>query len=381
MQPQDPSQPTQSTFNDGAQGSMPPQSVQQPAYPSVPTPDQQQPSSPAPNADSGFVGAAPQPNQPFAPVVNPITQPQPAGDPLARPQQPVSPMSQQPAYGQPFTPASTTPKAKRSMMPLIAVGVVVVLLAAAALVYVLVFSKQITAQDVRKAQDAVVSLSSDVEDVNTGLTEAGDADTADAAQAKLVTAQSKLADAQKQFAFLQKSPTLRDAKTKQKFQPVTAKWPAYATFLQNGISDSRSFLPVVIKFTSDSENFGKTPLDSVAAISAYLSQYKTLIDNTNTQLKSIKQTLSEDQQSLTVLRTFLSSSSASLATAQSDLASSGASFTVEDDLFKVDDARSTFTTGIEDTQSKLEDRNKKLDPSSELLDFQSALDTLQSKVK
>lgn len=365
-----------------------------PAQPATPVPQPQPQPAPqtfAPTAQpSPYAATQPAPVQPPAPMQTPQAYgpaPQPPTPGVAGPQ--INPY--QPTQGfnpagsgyppqQPFAPNAFPTSAGRNLKPLLALAGVFAVVVVGALLYFFVFGKHVTYADTQAAQKTSDALFNDMSDINEAFINFDSGNSLNDATNQLNTAKTKLADAQKQFQTLKKSPVQHDGTVHGKFKALDSKWDGYTAYVNDNMSDLQTLLPILTDFESSLEQMSNNPPTTTAGLSSYLTSLKSKIDEANTKTQGVKLKLSENQAILTALQSFLSSASQDIGQAVSDNAGGKGIYTVEDDIFKIDDAQSTFSDASTKAQDQIDSHAKQVDPSSQFEAFRSSLDSLSEKL-
>jgi len=290
--------------------------------------------------------------------------------------EPTTPMPS--VSSQPVVSGGSTKKAKLFVIIAIAVVVVIVLIA---LLATMLLHKNIKREDVIKAQNNSSDIDAALLDAESAYSEAENVTTVSDLNSKLSDASSKLNNAESTYNTLKKSPVMDDKAVKAKFNAIDQKWAAYTKYIQGNIDDFKGLGTPLLNFETGINDLTKQAPTTTADVGTYLTKFKGLIDTANTQIGSLKPTVDSNQKLLAAFKTFLGSSSTAVQQAQSDLNSGKDSFTIEDDLFKIDDAQTTFDSTISDLEDQANNEQKKLDVSDQFNAFNSALDTLYNKTK
>ncbi|HSX31068.1 MAG TPA: hypothetical protein VLE99_04075 [Candidatus Saccharimonadales bacterium] len=356
-----------------ADGSDKPYAVTPPASDNPTTPsDNSIPSadSPAPAAPQVFT-----PTQPTAVAsssssdmpISSMPTPQPVAGAMPMPQPMVTPTM------------GTQPKSsRRLLLSLVGAAVVVVLLGGGAFA-AYTYTHRISLTDISNARQATNSIEDDMLDIGNAATDMENASTTDEFNSKVSLINTKMADAQKEYKVLKSSHVQRDKDVHAKFKIVDGKWTPFISYINDNVSDMKTLQPIMLKFEGDITTLTQTEPSTVAALKTYLSNFKSILDDASGKIASAQMKVSENGKVLTAFKTFLDTSSQAVSKAQSDLNSGKDSFTIEDDLFSVDDAESTFEESLTSVESQISDHEKQVDPSTQFNNFQSALDSLYSK--
>jgi hypothetical protein len=234
---------------------------------------------------------------------------------------------------------------------------------------------------VTQAQTTANSFDNDVYQATSAINSAQAATTTTELNSGISQANSKLSDAQKQFNLLKKSNVQSNGNVKKAFCALSVKWTPYQSFLQSSVKDTQALAPVLIQFGNATDSLSNNAPTDTAGLATYLSSFKQTIDTASQQASTVKIILPEDKELLTAFQADLQSSSQEVAKAQSDLSSGSDSFTVEDDLFKVDDSQTTFETAANKASDDLNTKQGQLDPGTAYNNFLSALNKISTTVK
>lgn len=334
---------------------------QQPADTAVPAETPQ----PAQAASTDQFAAWSAPAAPAAPVT-----PNATGNPAA----PADPLSNANVVIPGMAGASAS-KRKIPKLPLIIVGGLLVLAAVGFGVYKFVLSA-ISLEDVTTARTSYNSLSDNAYDAGNAVRDLDTADTSAAFESKLALFESKIADAEKQYNTLKDSPVQRNKAVHEKFEAFDKKWKPYVEFLKSNAKDGKAILPIQIAFETKADELSKSTPSTTAQISAYLTEFKKLVDDTSADLKEVKLTIPENQKILEALQKFLNIASEKSAAAQKDLAAGASTYTITSHLYDLDSASYELSSELLDLQGQLNDKAELLDPADEFNAFGDSLRNL-----
>ncbi len=337
-----------------------------------------QPGAPTPQPD---VTPPQQPAMMPQTVINPT----PAAAPTAMPAQPfASAIPGTPAVdtSQMFAPDMvTTAPVKKTKLPLfLALGIGgALVLAVGGFFAVRVLFGGITTADMDAARTASNSIASNLTTVSFAVSDVDSVSTTAELTQDTDRASKALAEVQKQYLILKASHVQRDATVHQKFIAFEAKWGPYNTYSRNSIKDLKAMVPQMIALTDDMNELTKNAPSTIDGVGAYLTQYKSIVDNASTQAGKLQLTVDDNKQVMAVFKDFLTATSTSIASAQSDLAAKNIT-KLESDLTAIENSQSTFDSKLSDIQNKADKKFSDLSPVDPFNALKSALSDLDSKI-
>ena len=312
-----------------------PQTVPEP--PAVISPTPMQPPMPEPVAATNFDTT---PVSTPSPVLSPelTTPPTPMQPPMPQPTPSLSmdSMSPPPApspvtFGAPqsgfATPAPmsqanvpSAAKPKISKKLLIIIGAIVVVIGALAILWFTVLHRPITLSDVNSFSTTQTNFVTDWSAAEKSF-ESALSDTATSSlSTDLKATSTKLADTQKQFKTLKTSIVLNNSAVNKAFSSYSSSYSVASQFLGNEVIDiSTGFYPAIIQYGTDLNALNKSDLSTAAALTTYLTSFKSDTDAVLAKFSSTPMLTSQDQKLENDTKTFLKSVDSDISAAIGDL--------------------------------------------------------------
>lgn len=300
---------------------------------------------------------------------------QPNGDPAVTPPQPTVVAPQTPVDSTP----PATPLANKNLIKRGVIGAAIIVVAAVGFVAFSQMNK-ITKDDATEARQNALAISDDMYSVESALSYSSGAKTSSELDSKMSLAENKLADADKKYNAIKDSRVLKDKKVKEKFDAVDKKWKDYIAFAKDSVKDTKAFYPTIIDFTDKTSTLGKSNPTTTAELNSYLSQYKTIVTDTSTKMKSVKLVVAENKKLQGKTQEYLDKTASLINTAQTDLSSGKKSYEVLSDIYDIQSASYDFSDDVYSIEKEIDNKGKQLDPSTEFDALLSALSDLYVKL-
>jgi hypothetical protein len=272
--------------------------------------------------------------------------------------------------------AQSRPSNKKLL--LIGAGIVGVIIVALGTYAFLTFGRHIKESDVTAAQQNVQAIQSDVSDISTAADALNNSPTPDEITSNVKKINSKLTDAEMQYTKIKASPVQKDADAKTKFTDLDKRWTTYAQYVKDNAADMQTIQPIVADLEDKVTKLTSSPVTSV---NSYLTSYKKILDDSSSKIANLHMKVTENQQSLDLLKTFLGDASTDVSTAQQILTTNPSNVDgAKAALLKLADSQTSFATSTATIDAAIAKKENSVDPSSQLKAFASQLDTLANKL-
>lgn len=247
-------------------------------------------------------------------------------------------------------------------------------------VTMLVTGNNITSWDVLAAGNSSTQLGSDVSSINADLKALETVSNPADFNTYNSGLESKISDADKQFDIISKSPVLKDAQVKKKFQSLKSKWGKYDDFAWSTQKDFKAIGPALVQLYAAQESAAAVNRQGTTSLPVQLDQYQAILDATKKQVSGLKMQNKPDSDLLSALDTYIQASTGNVSQTKADLAARQNAGVIYTDIGATASIAGTYSAAEDAAMNASNAMAVQLDPSSDISALISSLTTLSSRV-